>query len=428
MIKYSHEIRDPIHVFVRLSEDERKVVNSPYFQRLRNIHQLALTYLVYPGASHKRFEHSLGVMELASRVFDIVTHRNNLSEQTKKDLNEYVDLNDLTAWRKVLRMASLLHDVGHLPFSHAAEKDLFPEGWDHERMTREIIQSDEMKPIWDNLKTKIWPEDIVKLAVGKQKAKPPVLNSWELILSEIITGNVFGVDRIDYLLRDSHHTGVAYGRFDHYRLIDTLRILPDPYYGWPMLGIEVGGLHSAEALLLARYFMYTQVYFHPVRRIYDRHLMDFLKDWLDESQFSTKVSEHLKITDNEVSAALLVAAENDKELGHSHADYIINRKHFKLLYESNTKDSALNSETGESVYKALSDKFGKNNYRHDRYLQQDNLPDFPVLLRNGDVVSSLDKSEVLNSIPVVSVDFVFCKREKYEKSKKWLEHNRNQFL
>jgi len=295
-------------------------------------------------------------------------------------------------------------------------------------MTREIIQSDEMKPIWDNLKTKIWPEDIVKLAVGKQKAKPPVFNSWELILSKIITGNVFGVDRIDYLLRDSYHTGVAYGRFDHYRLIDTLRILPDPISSEPKLGIEVGGLHTAEALLLARYFMYTQVYFHPVRRIYDRHLMDFLKDWLDKSQFSTMVSEHLKITDNEVSAALLVAAENDKELGHSHADYIINRKHFKLLYESNTKDSALNSETGESVYKALSDKFGKNNYRHDRYRQQDSLPNFPVLLRNGDVVSSLDKSEVLNSIPVVSVDYVFCKREKFEQSKKWLEHNRDQFL
>ena len=73
MVKNIHEIRDPIHVFIRLDSDERKVLNSPPFQRLRHIHQLALTYLVYPGATHKRFEHSLGVMELASRIYDVVT-------------------------------------------------------------------------------------------------------------------------------------------------------------------------------------------------------------------------------------------------------------------------------------------------------------------------------------------------------------------
>ena len=116
MIKYLHEIRDPIHVFVKLTEDERKLVNSRPFQRLRHIHQLALTYLVYPGASHKRFEHSLGVMELASRVFDIVTHSDNVSEEVRGQLRP-IGENKLDYWRNVLRVASLLHDVGHLPFS-----------------------------------------------------------------------------------------------------------------------------------------------------------------------------------------------------------------------------------------------------------------------------------------------------------------------
>ncbi|OPX87034.1 MAG: hypothetical protein A4E52_01438 [Pelotomaculum sp. PtaB.Bin013] len=110
-------------------------------------------------------------------------------------------------------------------------------------------------------------DDIVKLAVGPKKYKDINFTDWETILSEIIVGNSFGVDRIDYLLRDSYHAGVAYGKFDHYRLIDTLRILPrstgeNNVSIEPVLGVEEGGLHSAEALLLARYFMYTQVYSH----------------------------------------------------------------------------------------------------------------------------------------------------------------------
>ena len=83
-----HEIRDPIHVFVRLDSQEREVLNSRPFQRLRHIHQLALTYLVYPGATHKRFEHSLGVMELAGRVFDVVTASGNVTDQIRRQLSD----------------------------------------------------------------------------------------------------------------------------------------------------------------------------------------------------------------------------------------------------------------------------------------------------------------------------------------------------
>src|SRR6516165_9767123 len=130
MSKYVHEVRDPIHVFIRLDSDERKVLDSRPFQRLRHIHQLALTYLIYPAATHKRFEHSLGVMELAGRVFDIVTDRRNLTDRIKKDLSEVNNDDALRYWRRALRMAALCHDMGHLPFSHAAEKELLPPGWD----------------------------------------------------------------------------------------------------------------------------------------------------------------------------------------------------------------------------------------------------------------------------------------------------------
>src|SRR5437667_11454788 len=122
-----------------------------------------------------------------------------------------------------------------------------------------------MKAIWERITPPLRHDDIVKLAVGPKKANDLLFSDWETILAEIIVGDAFGVDRMDYLLRDSHHIGVAYGRFDHYRLIDTVRILPSSQPSEktplpePALGVEEGGVQSAEALMLARYFMYSQV-------------------------------------------------------------------------------------------------------------------------------------------------------------------------
>ena len=256
MIKTIHEIRDPIHVFVRLDPDERKVLNSRPFQRLRHIHQLAFVP-VYPGATHRRFEHSLGVMELAGRVFDTVTHSENLIPEVRDQFPEIAVEDTRRYWRRVVRMAALCHDLGHLPFSHAAEKQLLPEGWTHERLSKELILSSEMKAIWDGMTPPLRPNDIVKLAVGPFKEKESQFTNWEAILSEIIVGDSFGVDRIDYLLRDSHHTGVGYGKFDHYRLIDTLRILPSPTPGQrPARGLA--SLHSVS----------RKVAFIPQKRYY----------------------------------------------------------------------------------------------------------------------------------------------------------------
>ena len=434
MAKHIHEIRDPVHTFVRLDSDEREVLDSRPFQRLRYIHQLALTYLVYPGATHKRFEHSLGVMELASRVFDIVTNRDNVTDHIRARLPELNQPDRLAYWRRVLRMAALCHDIGHLPFSHAAEKELLPDGWDHERVTREIINSGEMRSIWNSMRPTLVPEDIIKLAIGQKKASDLDFSVWESILSEIIVGDAFGVDRMDYLLRDSHHTGVAYGRFDHYRLIDTLRILGMPTadgaaeFGEPALGLENGGLQSAEALMLARYFMYSPVYFHSVRRIYDIHLMDFLKEWLDGGVFPTDVETHLKITDNEVTAGLAAAANAENGPTHIHARRIIERQHFKVVYERNPEDVRKNPEAGRAVFDGLSREFGPDNIRSDHYQQQSGPPDFPVKLRDDEVVSSLAVSETLNGLPVVSTDYVYAERSWYDRVRQWLQEHREEVI
>ena len=436
--KNIHEIRDPIHVFVRLDNDERKVLNSRCFQRLRHIHQLALTYLVYPGATHKRFEHSLGVMELAARVYDIVTNPVNVTDEICSRLEPLTNDHQKDYWRRVLRMAALCHDVGHLPFSHAAEKELLPECWDHERITREIIISDEMKSIWCEVTPPLRALDIVKLAVGPNKARDLQFTDWEIVLSEIIVGDAFGIDRMDYLLRDSYHVGVAYGRFDHYRLIDTLRILamPDDQMGRsagsgggaPALGIEEGGLESAEALLLARYFMYSQVYFHPVRRIYDIHLMDFLKEWLSKGVFSTKIRDHFNMTDNEITAALLKAAFDDDQSGHLHAGRVVRREHFKAIYQRSAEDVQINPDSGSAVFQGLCDELGPDHFRHDQFHERDREHDFPVHRRDGEIVSSLSMSNILKRVPVVSVDVVFAARQIFDTAKDWLDRNKREII
>jgi len=201
--KHIHEIRDPIHVFIRLDSAERNVVDLRPFQRLRYIHQLALTYLIYPGATHRRFEHSLGVMELASRIFDVVTRLENVTDEIRGLLPEITDPQALSYWRRVLRIAALCHDIGHLPFSHAAEAELLPAGWDHEHLTREIILGDDLRRLLQKITPPVRPEDVVKLALGPKKAKDLEFTTWETILSEIIVGDAFGADRIDSLLRDS---------------------------------------------------------------------------------------------------------------------------------------------------------------------------------------------------------------------------------
>lgn len=398
-----------------------------------------MTYLVYPGATHKRFEHSLGVMELATRIFDVITHHGNVEElpsEMRRVLPELGEPDSIRYWRRVLRMAALCHDVGHLPFSHAAENELLPEGWDHERITREIINSEDMKAIWREITPPLRPDDITKLAVGPKKAKDLEFSDWETILAEIIVGDAFGADRMDYLLRDSHHIGVAYGKFDHYRLIDTLRILPPPPSGEgekgksqePALGVEEGGIQSAEALMLARYFMYSQVYFHPVRRVYDIHLKDFLKEWLPGGIFPVDTEKHINITDNEVTVALLEAAYDSTKPGHIHAEKIVCRQHFKVLYSRNPTDTRINPHAGLAIYKAACEEFGSEHLRHDPYPPKGGAPDFPVQMRDGRIESSLTVSETLNQLPIASVDYVFADRGIIEQARKWLDEKREQLI
>jgi HD superfamily phosphohydrolase len=419
-MKHYHEFRDPIHTFISARTDERSVIDSRPFQRLRQIHQLALTYLVYPGATHRRFEHSLGVMELATRIFDIVTNPANIFDSNVQDI--IPDADALRYWRSVLRMAALCHDIGHLPFSHAAEHRLLPEGYDHERLTIELIKSAEMQSIWSTMTPPLREQDILKLAVGPKKAKGFSFSTWETILSEIIVGDAFGADRIDYLLRDSYHAGVKYGNFDHSRLINTMRILPrrDQESDEPALGLENGGLESSEALMLARHFIYKQVYLHPIRRVYDIHLIDFLNSWLEGGRFSVNLEDHLAMSDAEVITAIRAAARDTSSPSYGDACRIERRNHFRLFYSASPgdKDGGV-LRPGEKLFDLAQKEFDPKLIRHDYLPARIAAPDFPVKMYDNTIQSSLKISEVLRRLPGIEVDSLFCCKSIVKDAIRW---------
>jgi HD superfamily phosphohydrolase len=429
--KRTHEIRDPIHTFIKVDNREREVIDSKPFQRLRNIHQLALSYLVYPGATHKRFEHSLGVMDLAGRVFDVITNDENIRFESVASI--LPDKTELPYWKRALRAAALCHDIGHLPFSHAAEKELLSADRDHEDLTVALIGSEFLAPIWAS-GSPINAEHVKKIAVGKKKLKELPFTEWEAILSEIITGDALGVDRIDYLLRDSYHAGVAYGRFDHHRLIDSIRILPrstdEGGSVEPLLGIEIGGLHTAEALLLARYFMYEQVYCHPIRRIYDIHLKEFMLAHFGEKKYPSDLAGHIATTDNEISAAIAFAAVNSGQSGHESAKLIANRTHYRKIYSRTQTVDPNKLDAGVQLFDAVKNKFGAEIVRFDSYRQRSNPTDFPVLVDrdSGIVKSSLSVSDLLVKVPLTAVDFIFCEKEIAGEAGRWIDANQIDIL
>lgn len=434
MAKQLHEIRDPLHGFVRLRTEEREILDSAPVQRLRHIHQLGASMWIYPGATHRRFEHSLGVAELAGRVFDIITQPAKLTDRIRSQVPQIEDPTDMLYWRQVVRLAGLCHDLGHLPFSHAAEKELLPDGLTHEALSERIIL--EMKPAFDRMDPPIRARDVARIALGpgKLKVETAPFSMWESVLAEIITGDAFGVDRIDYLLRDSYHAGVAYGRFDQLRLLDTLRILEKPSSSpeaVPALtiGIEEGGLQVAEGMALARYYMYTQVYLHPVRRIYDLLLQEFLSAWLPGGRFPIgPVDDFLKLTDNEVMAALRAASGDPNSPGHDAARRIMKREHFRVVYSRNPQDMRRSRDPARRIYDALCERYGRDRVRYSWYRAKEDPADFPVLMRDESVAGAMAASQVFSQLPLASVDYVYVVPELRDEAEAWLRRAKSGIL
>jgi len=297
----------------------------------------------------------------------------------------------------------------------------------------DLILDDELAGLLTKLTPPLVPTIVAKVAIGPGKAGQR-FTIWEAILSEIVVSDAFGVDRMDYLLRDSLHAGVQYGRFDHHRLVSTLRILPaaptgdDHATSEPTLGIESGGLNTAESLLLARYFMFSQVYYHPVRLMYDSHLQDFLQAWLQDGRFSVDLERHLSLTDLEVLAAMRCIAQDSKAAGADAANRILNRGHFHLLYERNPGDQSLSLEPGKAIARALQERYSPERVKHRSIAPGSRGVEFPVKMHDGSVVSSTSRSEALRTLPSPVVDHVFVDVALLDDARAWISREKNAVL
>lgn len=225
--------KDPVHRYIHVYDQVIwDLIGTSEFQRLRRIKQLGTTYLVFHGAEHSRFNHSLGVYEIVRRIIDDI-----FKGRPEWDESE----------RLVVLCAALLHDLGHGPFSHAFENvfDL-----DHEKFTQAILLEDTQI---NAILTRVSPEfpQHVSDVISKTYGNKLVVS---LISSQI------DADRMDYLQRDAYFTGVSYGHFDMERILRVMRPRPD------QVVIKESGMHAVEDYIMSRYQMYWQVYFHPVSR------------------------------------------------------------------------------------------------------------------------------------------------------------------
>jgi hypothetical protein len=367
-----YEIRCPVHGFIKLNDWEKTIISQPAFQRLRRVRQLSWTDYIYPGAMHTRFEHSLGVMHVATMLFDA------LVERSRDILQEDFAYNDdgLGRDRRLVRLAALLHDLGHGPFSHAAEEmmPLREDGngkYKHEQYSAAIVRAKfrdaiENHPL--NANYGLTADNVAALLEGSAEAQQAVF--WR----ELIDGQM-DADRMDYLLRDSHHTGVENGRFDFRRLVTTIQAIPGPEGGAPRIGVSEGGIHSAESLVLARYFMFTQVYFHKTRVAYDIHLRGALKGILPNGVFppptEKRIDEYLGWDDWKVLGFLAAGA------GGEHGERLGSRNHFREIFHTPEVPSEEDLDEYERLRESLGDLVAAEDSAEKSWYKT-GKPDIPV--------------------------------------------------
>lgn len=336
---------DPIHGFIRVDEFEKSVIDSPAFQRLRYISQMGVAYLLYPGATHKRFEHSLGVMELASRIYDAL-----LSSHPEAPLSSQLSMDPelITYFRRVLRFAALVHDLGHLPFSHTGESEVLGKSG-HELMTKRIMASKlfSKQMAQFSYPSRSLEQDVLKLVAGEKGGYH--LTPFEKILAQVIADDHFGADRIDYLLRDSHYTGVKFGQLDYHQLIDKLRIIPKGDE-W-VIGIAESGLQSVESLWMARYLMFSRVYHHPKSRIYSMHMARFLLRYFSKKGFPIDLEAFLE----ECDFSILTQLQQEAKGGNYDAAALLKKGAAYVQVPISADKNGLLSEKKEQLQKLFGD-------------------------------------------------------------------------
>ena len=280
-------IRDPVWNNIWIDETALRLIDTPAFQRLRRVRQLGLAYLVYPGAVHTRFDHALGVYHLTGRALGRLEFAGELADLPERDTT-------------ILRLAGLLHDIGHYPFSHTLEEletNLVP--YDHEQAAGQFLADPEVAASFEALGAGAI-EEIHELILGRS-ANP---------LQGLVSGSL-DLDKIEYLTRDAQFCGVPYGDIDVDRLLDSLRLLRDPNNGRMEVGVAAQGVSALESLLFAKYQMFRNVYWHHAVRAASVLFQRLVRDALTDGWAS---SEHIVGTGDEESLSVFEALAADSNV------------------------------------------------------------------------------------------------------------------
>jgi len=381
MKKRHLDIIDPIHDFVRVYGVEIKIIDHPIFQRLRRIRQLSGAHLVYPGAQHTRFEHSLGVMHIAGQA------GHALMEKGIVNSNEIENL----------RLAALLHDIGHGPFSHLFEEIVQrKKKISHEEIGKDLILQTEIGDLIS--KSGFNKKFITKLAFGDSNFQ---------FMNEIISG-ALSADIMDYLLRDGYFTGAEHAKIDHKRITQSLDVYQKK------LALDKSALYSFESMMHSRYQMFKAVYFHKTVRSAEVMLLESMRLAYDELGFSSlSVDDYLWLTDDSVLSKLLALSTHTSELRRAKkfAEEYQNRDLFKCVFEKMlSKNDSLKKLKTEEMKQKLSrkSKVDENEIFVDRSVTP-SIPLSPskkesksiILITRGD--NKIKAKEIpISKIPLVS--------------------------
>jgi HD superfamily phosphohydrolase len=361
MVENHKIVRDPIHGDIKITGCLVDLLETPEVQRLHNIKQLGFAHLVFPGAHHTRFEHSLGCSMIASQIADILA----LKEREKK----------------LLTCAAQLHDIGHGPFSHTLESILIQRfGVDHVDLTEKLILG-EYNVLDGNEKQFISAPSVYEILDKHQVNKKEIVDiirgklSKKSYLSQLLNSTI-DVYQLDYLMRDAYYTGVAYGMIDLQRLLRTMMI----YKG--NLTMMRKGVSVVENILMARALMYSSVYFHKTVRIPELMLSKALEEIPDAEPF-----EFFRMTDAEIMVSLKTMGRFQQE--------IITRLKYRDLFKQAYAVSLLDlNRDGLKVIKRLGDVSNRRQKEHE-------LEDV-FGIPKGHIIIDLPQPELLRAEPRIN--------------------------
>ncbi len=294
------EVRDPVHGSIPIDDAEKEILEHPFFQRLRNIKQLGFSEYVFPGATHTRYLHSIGVMNVASMVFNSLFKGNQSSE--------------IHRLRETLRLGCLLHDIGHAPLSHSTESVMpmmsklklpkaFQESVDrqatHEDYTIKSIVDSSFTSAFASVRSAygVHPEAVAQLVTGVclDKAYFTVAGINYFPLLHQLVSSEMDCDRMDYLLRDSYFCGVSYGKFDLDWIIDNLKICVENNDAY--LGISERAISTFDDFLLSRFHMFMMVYFHYRAVCLEQMLLRYFQSGWNEYNIPADIEAYLEHDD-----------------------------------------------------------------------------------------------------------------------------------